>query len=145
MSTLTNAQSAADSATAHPIVNQPLAECPQVCCIILSWNGWYDTVQCLESLKKCSYASVPTRVVIDLGENVGVRSRLIDLGGICMLDLQPTLAESGSYLVQKRIFDIAFSALFLLFTLPITIPIALAIKLSSAGPVFFCPGAGRAR
>lgn len=80
---------------------------------------------------------VPTRVVIDLGETVGVRSRLIDLGGIRMLDLQPTLAESGSYLVQKRIFDIAFSALFLLFTLPITIPIALAIKLTSPGPVFF--------
>ena len=80
---------------------------------------------------------MPTRVVIDLGETVGVRSRLIDLGGIRMLDLQPTLAESGSYLVQKRIFDIAFSAIFLLFTLPITIPIALAIKLTSPGPIFF--------
>lgn len=80
---------------------------------------------------------VPTRVVIDLGETVGVRSRLIDLGGIRMLDLQPTLAESGSYLVQKRIFDIAFSALFLLFTLPITVLIALAIKLTSPGPIFF--------
>ncbi len=80
---------------------------------------------------------VPTRVVIDLGETVGVRSRLIDLGGIRMLDVQPTLAESGSYLVQKRIFDIGFSALFLLLTLPITIPIALAIKLTSRGPIFF--------
>lgn len=80
---------------------------------------------------------VPTRVVIDLGENVGVRNRLIDLGGIRMLDLQPTLAESGSYLVQKRIFDIVFSALFLLLTLPITIPIALAIKLTTRGPLFF--------
>lgn len=80
---------------------------------------------------------MPTRVVIDLGENVGVRSRLIDLGGIRMLDLQPTLAESGSYLVQKRIFDVAFSALFLLLTLPITIPIALVIKLTSPGPIFF--------
>ena len=80
---------------------------------------------------------VPTRVVIDLGENVGVRSRLIDLGGIRMLDLRPTLAESGSYLFQKRILDIAFSVLFLLITLPITIPIAIAIKLSTPGPVFF--------
>jgi len=80
---------------------------------------------------------VPTRVVIDLGENVGVRSRLIDLGGIHMLDLQPTLAESGSYLVQKRIFDVVFSLLFLVFTLPITIPVALAVKLTSRGPIFF--------
>lgn len=80
---------------------------------------------------------VPTRVVIDLGESVGVRSRLIDLGDIRMLDLQPTLAESGSYLVQKRIFDVAFSLVFLLSTLPLTIAIAIAIKLTSCGPVFF--------
>jgi exopolysaccharide biosynthesis polyprenyl glycosylphosphotransferase len=76
-------------------------------------------------------------VVIDLGDTVGVRNRLIDLGGIRMLDLQPTLAESGSYLVQKRIFDIVFSVLFLLITLPLTIPIALAIKLTTGGPIFF--------
>src|SRR5215470_9430383 len=81
--------------------------------------------------------SVPTRVVIDLGDSVGVRNRLIDLGGIRMLDLQPTLAESGSYLIQKRIFDIGFSLLSLLLSLPLTIAIALAIKLTSRGPVFF--------
>src|SRR6202162_3142822 len=44
---------------------------------------------------------VPTRVVIDLGDGVVLRDRLIDLGGIRMLDLLPTLAESGPYLVQK--------------------------------------------
>jgi Undecaprenyl-phosphate glucose phosphotransferase len=80
---------------------------------------------------------VPTRVVIDLGEGVIVRDRLIDLGGIRMLDLRPTLAESDTYLVQKRIFDLAFSILILSLTLPITLLIAIAIKLGSRGPVFF--------
>jgi Undecaprenyl-phosphate glucose phosphotransferase len=80
---------------------------------------------------------VPTRVVIDLGEGVVLRDRLIDLGGIHMLDLRPTLAETGPYLFQKRIFDVAFSILVLLVTLPITLLIALAIKLGSTGPVFF--------
>ncbi|HXM13020.1 MAG: undecaprenyl-phosphate glucose phosphotransferase [Candidatus Sulfotelmatobacter sp.] len=80
---------------------------------------------------------VPTRVVIDLGDGVVLRDRLIDLGGIRMLDLRPTLAESGPYLVQKRIFDVAFSSFILLLTLPLTLLIALAIKLSSRGPVFF--------
>ena len=80
---------------------------------------------------------VPTRVVIDLGEGVVLRDRLIDLGGIHMLDLRPTLAETGPYLFQKRIFDVAFSAIIVLVTLPITLFIALAIKLSSPGPVFF--------
>lgn len=80
---------------------------------------------------------VPTRVVIDLGEGIGLRERLIDLGGIHMLDLRTTLAESGPYLFQKRIFDIAFSTVVLLLTLPLTMPIALAIKLTSHGPLFF--------
>jgi len=80
---------------------------------------------------------VPTRVVIDLGEGVVLRDRLIDLGGIHMLDLRPTLAETGPYLFQKRIFDVAFSALILLLTLPLTSLIALAIKLSGSGPILF--------
>jgi Undecaprenyl-phosphate glucose phosphotransferase len=80
---------------------------------------------------------VPTRVVIDLGDRVGVRDRLIDLGGIHMLDLRPTLAESGPYLFQKRIFDLSLSMVILLLTLPVTVLIALAIKLTSRGPVFF--------
>ena len=80
---------------------------------------------------------VPTRVVIDLGEGVILRDRLIDLGGIHMLDLRPTLAETGPYLFQKRIFDMAFSAIVVLLTLPLTLVIALAIKLSSRGPILF--------
>jgi len=54
-----------------------------------------------------------------------------------MLDLRPTLAETGSYLFQKRIFDVALSVLILLLTLPLTLVIALAIKLSSRGPIIF--------
>jgi Undecaprenyl-phosphate glucose phosphotransferase len=80
---------------------------------------------------------VPTRVVIDLGEGVGIRDRLIDLGGIHMLDLQPTLAETGSYLFQKRAFDLVFSVIVLLITLPVFLLIAVAVKVSSRGPVFF--------
>jgi Undecaprenyl-phosphate glucose phosphotransferase len=80
---------------------------------------------------------VPTRVVIDLGESVIIRDRLIDLGGIHMLDLRPTLAETGPYLFQKRIFDVAFSTLVLLLTFPITLLIALSIRVNGRGPVFF--------
>src|SRR5579871_1027956 len=69
---------------------------------------------------------VPTRVVIDLGEGVVLRDRLIDLGGIHMLDLRPTLAETGPYLFEKRIFDATFSLAILLVTSPISLLIALA-------------------
>jgi Undecaprenyl-phosphate glucose phosphotransferase len=80
---------------------------------------------------------VPTRVVIDLGDGVVLRDRLIDLGGFQMLDLRPTLAESGSYLFQKRIFDVIFSLVILIATAPLMLIIALAIKCGSPGPVFF--------
>jgi Undecaprenyl-phosphate glucose phosphotransferase len=80
---------------------------------------------------------VPTRVVVNLGDGVGIRDRLIDLGGIHMLDLRPTLSETGPYLFQKRAFDVALSLFIVLLTLPITSLIALAIKLTSRGPVFF--------
>jgi|1186.fasta_scaffold04349_2 Undecaprenyl-phosphate glucose phosphotransferase len=80
---------------------------------------------------------VPTRVVLDLGEGVGLRDRLIDLGGIHMLDLRPTLAETGPYLFEKRIFDIVFSLLIVLATLPASLLIAAMIKLTSPGPIFF--------
>src|SRR6202166_1744280 len=80
---------------------------------------------------------VPTRVVVNLGDGVGIRDRLIDLGGIHMLDLRPTLSETGPYLFQKRAFDMALSLFIVLLTLPINLLIALAIKLTSRGPVFF--------
>ena len=80
---------------------------------------------------------VPTRVVVDLGEGVSVRDRLIDLGGIHMLDLRPTLAETGSYLFEKRIFDFGLSIFIMLLTLPLSLLIAAAIKFSSRGPIFF--------
>jgi len=80
---------------------------------------------------------VPTRVVVDLGEGVGIRDRLIDLGGIHMLDLRPMLSETGPYLFQKRIFDLTLSVFILLLTLPLTVLIAVAIKIESPGSIFF--------
>ncbi len=80
---------------------------------------------------------VPTRLVIDLGKEIGIRDRLTELGEIHMIDLRTTLAETDPYLFQKRIFDIAVSLIVLLLTSPLALLLALAIKLTSRGPVFF--------
>ena len=80
---------------------------------------------------------VPARLVIDLGKGIGIRDRLTDLGEIHMIDLRTTLAETDPYLFQKRIFDVAVSLAVLILTFPITLMVALAIKLTSSGPVFF--------
>jgi Undecaprenyl-phosphate glucose phosphotransferase len=80
---------------------------------------------------------VPARLVMDLGKGIGIRDRLTDLGEIHMIDLRTTLAETDPYLFQKRIFDVGLSLAVLILTLPISLLVALAIKLTSPGPVFF--------
>jgi Undecaprenyl-phosphate glucose phosphotransferase len=102
--------------------------------IALPASRMSDVQQITPALEKLC---VPTRLVFDLGEGVGVSGRFTDLGGIPMLDLQPSLAETGPYLFPKRIFDIGFSILVLLLTCPLMLLIALAIKLESPGPILF--------
>ena len=80
---------------------------------------------------------VPTRVVLDLGKLPVVRDRLFQLGDLQVLDLVNTPLESAAYFVLKRAFDITFSGLLLAVLSPLLVFVALAIKLSSAGPVLF--------
>lgn len=49
---------------AEPIVQAKLP--PTVTCIILNWNGWQDTIECLESLRQCTYTNLSV-VVVDNG------------------------------------------------------------------------------
>ncbi len=39
---------------------------PDVTCILLNWNGWRDTVECLKALKECRYRNL-TIIVVDNG------------------------------------------------------------------------------
>jgi GT2 family glycosyltransferase len=45
-----------------------LTSVPQVACIILNWNGWRDTIDCLAALKECTYQNV-TVIVVDNGSS----------------------------------------------------------------------------
>jgi GT2 family glycosyltransferase len=36
---------------------------PRVACIVLNWNGWQDTIECLDSLQACTYPNVFVIVV----------------------------------------------------------------------------------
>lgn len=39
-------------------------------CIILNWNGWRDTIRCLDALKRCTYSQL-TCIVVDNGSSDG--------------------------------------------------------------------------
>ncbi len=63
--------------------------------------------------------------------------RLASLGAMPVLEVRNNPLEKPLNSAFKRIFDLAFSSAFLLISPVIFIPVAIAIKLSSPGPVFF--------
>jgi Undecaprenyl-phosphate glucose phosphotransferase len=79
----------------------------------------------------------PIHTVLDLGDVPVVRERLFRFGDLQLLDLASTPAESLGYFLFKRIFDIVLSAAVLLLAAPLMLAIALLVKLTSEGPVFF--------
>jgi exopolysaccharide biosynthesis polyprenyl glycosylphosphotransferase len=79
----------------------------------------------------------PTRAVIDLGETITIKTTPLRLGRLQVFDLARMPIESLHYQFTKRAFDVVFSLSAIAFTSPLMIAIALAIKLTSRGPVFF--------
>lgn len=63
-------------------------------------------------------------------------ARVADLSGIPMISLKATTL-SGYQRLIKRAFDLLVTAVLLLVTLPLLVLVALAIKLTSRGPVLF--------
>jgi GT2 family glycosyltransferase len=39
---------------------------PKVSCIVLNWNGWQDTIECLDALRECTYLQLAV-IVVDNG------------------------------------------------------------------------------
>src|SRR5260370_552994 len=88
-------------------------------------------------IKALEKLSVPARAIVDLGEGIVVRERLFQVGRMQMLDLTTTPTDSLDYALLKRAFDICFSGLVLVVTSPLLGLIALLIRLTSPGPIFF--------
>jgi Undecaprenyl-phosphate glucose phosphotransferase len=88
-------------------------------------------------IKALEHLCLPARAVVELGEGVVVREKLFQLGNIQMLDLTSTPTESLDYALLKRVFDFCFSACLLVLSAPLLGMIALIIRLTSPGPVFF--------
>lgn len=81
-------------------------------------------------LQNCRTLGARLYLVPDLYAFRIFNTRLERLGSMMLLDFNP---ESG----RKRLFDVAFSLLVILCSLPLTLPIVLLIKLSAGGPVFY--------
>src|ERR1700736_4208414 len=88
-------------------------------------------------IKALEKLCVPARAIVDLGEGVVVREKLFQVGRMQMLDLTTTPADSLDYALLKRAFDVCFSAFVLLLSFPLMGLVALLIRLTSSGPIFF--------
>ncbi len=81
--------------------------------------------------------AIPIRFCLDFGPDVKVRDRFFRIGGTHMLDVHVAPSETINYVILKRCFDIVFSVITIAITaIPMAV-IAIAVKLSSPGPVFF--------
>lgn len=90
-----------------------------------------------EILARVQHLCVPARLVLDLGEGVFIPERIFNFLGVPLIDVRPYPIDTVRYAVGKRTFDIVFSLLVLLLASPLFLLIALMIKLTSRGPVFF--------
>lgn len=81
--------------------------------------------------------SAPVRLALDFGGGVFIRDRLVSVGTLNLASLTSTPLDDVSYLFLKRALDIAVAAICIALGAPIMLLIAVAIKLSSRGPVFF--------
>lgn len=50
---------------------------PRVTVIVVNWNGWRDTIECLESLFKCDYANYDV-IIVDNNSQDGSTERIRD-------------------------------------------------------------------
>jgi exopolysaccharide biosynthesis polyprenyl glycosylphosphotransferase len=84
----------------------------------------------------CEEEGVTLRFMADVFDVHVARMKLVELGSVPMLTLEPVAQEEWKVFV-KRIIDLAMSLVILPLVLPVIGMIALAIKLDSPGPVFF--------
>jgi Undecaprenyl-phosphate glucose phosphotransferase len=89
-----------------------------------------------ELMEKLALRTIDVKVVPDLYQYRTLRGGLEEFGGLPILSLQGDPLH-GWNVVLKRAFDLSVSIFTLLLAAPVMLLVALAVKLSSRGPVFF--------
>jgi Undecaprenyl-phosphate glucose phosphotransferase len=89
-------------------------------------------------LREAERQCVRLRLVPDLSSAMASRFRVTYMDDFAVLSLRPEPLENINNRVRKRLFDLAFSLLVVVFLLSWLYPIlAIIIKLQSPGPVLF--------
>jgi exopolysaccharide biosynthesis polyprenyl glycosylphosphotransferase len=106
---------------------------PDMAIICLPWQS-HRTVTRL--LNECDQAGIKAQVVPDLFQATKNQMQVEELNGIPLISTRE-VSIAGWNLVFKRIFDLVFSTLISIVALPLSVLIALAIRLDSPGPILY--------
>jgi Undecaprenyl-phosphate glucose phosphotransferase len=85
----------------------------------------------------CEKIGVQTMIIPDYFNYLPAKPRFEEVGGIPMIDVRQVPLDDMMNAFLKRTFDILFSLAVLLFLSPLFLVLAIGVKLSSPGPVFF--------
>jgi Undecaprenyl-phosphate glucose phosphotransferase len=92
--------------------------------------------QLKEVLEWIGDETVSIMVLPDLFEFVTLRGSVSEFEGMPLISLRDTPLY-GWNIIVKRVLDVVFSSLVIIFTSPVMLVIAILIKLTSSGPVLF--------
>ncbi len=87
-------------------------------------------------MEELALRTVDVKLVPDLFNYVTLRGGLEEFGGLPIISLQGAPLE-GWNLIAKRVFDVLFSMLAILLASPVMVALAVLVKLTSRGPVFY--------
>jgi len=100
--------------------------------------------QAVELVDQCHQRGVRVRIAPSTMEILVHRAEFVPGQSVPLFELRPPVFEGIDFLL-KRLFDVVGAVLLLFFLSPVFLAIALAIKISSRGPVFYAslrPGIG---
>jgi exopolysaccharide biosynthesis polyprenyl glycosylphosphotransferase len=89
-----------------------------------------------KAIHYCESAGLKIFIAVDLFDLKISKTKQTDLDGIPLLAFEST-AEKLDHIFIKRLFDFVTSGLALLLLMPVFVIIAILIKISSGGPIFF--------
>ncbi|MBI4561748.1 MAG: sugar transferase [Candidatus Rokubacteria bacterium] len=95
-----------------------------------------ETARAAEILGACEEQGIPTLMISGLLQGILPRARLMAIQGMPLLSFR-SVPQKEWQLFLKRCIDILGSALGLILLLPLLALTALAVKLTSPGPIFY--------
>jgi exopolysaccharide biosynthesis polyprenyl glycosylphosphotransferase len=103
--------------------------------VIIAFSSAPDHIL-VDKVRECARLGVKVSLVPRLFESINARASLDHVGGVPLITLCPTDPRGWQFAI-KHTFDRAVAALALFVLAPVMIGVAIAVRMSSPGPILF--------